>query len=137
MAEEIQDNDDSSTMWEEEEDEAHDEVAEGPLPTFARKDSGSSGVRARHSQGSQTQDGSKKLSLVSQAYDRGNKGYLDKTEKKLRAIDTKNQGYLDVNKVYALMQELQSQQQKSLTLKWAVIALSGFAILLCLANIGT
>jgi len=35
------------------------------------------------------------------------------------------------------MQEFQKEQKKSLTLRWVVIALAGFAVLLCLANIGT
>lgn len=78
-----------------------------------------------------------KLSVISQQYDRGNKGYLDDTEKKLRQLDTENQGHLDINKVYELMQEFQTEQRKAMNLKRIVICLAAFAILLCLANIGT
>lgn len=77
------------------------------------------------------------LSKVSQQYDRGNKGYLDPTEKKLREMDSQNLGHLDINKVYALMQSMETEQKKALTLKRVVIALVAFAVLLCLANIGT
>lgn len=77
------------------------------------------------------------LSTVSKAYDRGNKGYLDETEQKLRAMDSENLGHLSVDKMYALMQEFQEEQKKALTLRRVVFALVGFAILLCLANIGT
>jgi len=52
-------------------------------------------------------------------------------------MDTENKGQLDINAVYALMQDFQQEQRKALTLKWVVIALAGFAVLLCLANIGT
>jgi len=78
-----------------------------------------------------------KLSVVSRAYDRGNKGYLDSTELKLRELDKDNQGTLDVNDMYMLMKGFQEEQKKALTLKYVVIALAGFAVLLCLANIGT
>lgn len=78
-----------------------------------------------------------KLSTVSQQYDRGNKGYLDETEQKLRAMDSQNAGHVSVDKVYALMQEFQAEQKKAVSLRKVVIALVIFAILLTLANIGT
>lgn len=78
-----------------------------------------------------------RLSTISAQYDRGNKGYLDDTEKKLRAMDSENLGHLDIHKVYALMQEFQAEQKKAVGLKRSVIALAAFAVLLCLANIGT
>lgn len=77
------------------------------------------------------------LSQVSQQYDRGNKGYLDPTEKQLRAMDSQNLGHLDINKVYKLMEDFKAEQQKAVTLRRVVIALSIFAVLLTLVNIGT
>lgn len=78
-----------------------------------------------------------RLSTISKLYDRGGKEYLDSTEFKLRKMDGKNQGFLDVGKIYILMQEFQKEQKKSLNLKRAGTALSVFTVLLALANIGT
>lgn len=78
-------------------------------------------------------------------------GYLDETEQALRRIDSKNLGYLTVDKMYDVMSTLQQEQKKSskligqlqkqqktsLTLKRAVIGLVAFAVLLALANVGT
>lgn len=77
------------------------------------------------------------LSVVSKKYDRGEKGYLDSTELEIRELDTENRGYLDVDKVYEIMKELRAEQKSSMTLKKIIYALSGFAILLAFANIGT
>jgi len=52
-------------------------------------------------------------------------------------MDKKNEGKLDINELYGLMQNFEQEQKKALTLKWVVIALAGFAVLLALANIGT
>jgi len=93
-----------------------------------------------HVSGSTTSAGTAldmRLSKVSQAYDRGNKGYLDSTELTLRQMDTDNKGHLDVDKVYALMQEFKQEQKKTMTFKRVIIALCVFALLLALANIGT
>ena len=48
---------------------------------------------------------SKQLSVVSKAYDRGNKGYLDQTEQKMRDMDESGNGHVPNNVVYDLMQE--------------------------------
>ena len=48
---------------------------------------------------------SKQLSVVSKAYDRGNKGYLDQTEQKMREMDESGRGHVPNNVVYDLMQE--------------------------------
>jgi len=77
------------------------------------------------------------LSVVSQQYDRGNKGYLDPTESMLRQMDEENRGYLDVHKVYELMVTLQSEQKKAMNLKRIVVVLAVFSLLLALSNIGT
>jgi hypothetical protein len=77
------------------------------------------------------------LTLVSQQYDRDGKGYLDETEQKLRKLDKENTGRVSVDKVYGIMEQLQQEQKKSMSLKKMVIALSCFAFLLAIANIGT
>lgn len=48
---------------------------------------------------------SKQLSVVSKAYDRGNKGFLDKTEQTMRDMDESGRGHVPNNVVYDLMQE--------------------------------
>jgi len=94
---------------------------------------------------------SRVLSKVSTLYDRDNKGYLDPTEEALRRMDSQGRGYLDMEKVYSIMQSLQEEQKKSAkliegfqkeqkratSLKRGVIYLCFFAILLALSNIGT
>lgn len=40
-----------------------------------------------------------RLSIVSQQYDVGNKGFLDETERIIREYDTNNDGTLDINEV--------------------------------------
>mmetsp|Transcript_34356 Transcript_34356/g.63508 ORF Transcript_34356/g.63508 Transcript_34356/m.63508 type:complete len:402 (-) Transcript_34356:16-1221(-) len=84
------------------------------------------------------------LSNVTKRYDLTGKGYLDDTEKAMRALDTNNVGTLDMHKVYNLMKEMQEQQtvlheqQKSFAnLKKVVIALACFSMVLALANLGT
>ena len=84
-------------------------------------------------------------------FDRHGKGYLDDTERAMRKMDSKNQGYLDLDKVYQIMETLQdeqkksaqlievlqSEQKKAANLKKGICALVAFAILLACANIGT
>jgi hypothetical protein len=77
------------------------------------------------------------LTMVSQQYDRDGKGYLDETEEKLRKLDTENTGVVSLDKVFRIMEQLQQEQKKSMSLKKIVIALSCFAFLLAIANIGT
>ena len=91
------------------------------------------------------------LSEVSKRFDRNGKGFLDDTEKALRRMDTENLGYLPVNKVYSLMESLQKEQKNSagllkalevqqrqmITLKYGIIALCTFSVLLAISNIGT
>lgn len=48
-----------------------------------------------------------------------------------------NVGHLDLNKVYALMQEMEKHQNNAVTFKNMSIALAIFAVLLALATIGT
>jgi len=91
------------------------------------------------------------LTEVSAMFDRHGKGYLDDTERALRRMDSQNMGYLGVDKVCVIFESLQAEQErssqllealrteskKSLNLKKGVIALSVFAMLLALANVGT
>lgn len=90
-------------------------------------------------------------SAVTAKYDRNNKGYLDETEMALRKMDSQNLGHLNFDKMYSLMEDVQSEQKRSaslmdelqkhqataLNLKREVIALCCLAFLLALANIGT
>lgn len=78
-----------------------------------------------------------KMSLVSQAYDRDNKGYLDDTEQKMRELDTSNRGHLSNSAVYELMLESNRQTKKLATQKWLLIALICFTVILALANMAT
>jgi len=55
----------------------------------------------------------------------------------MRAYDKNSDGKLDIHEVYGLMVDFQKEQKKALTLRYVVISLSIFAVLLCLANIGT
>jgi hypothetical protein len=91
------------------------------------------------------------LSQASAKFDRNGKGYLDDTERALRNMDSQNKGFLDVDKVYHIMDSLQKEQKrnsdltralldeqkKALNMKKGIIALSVFAVLLALANVGT
>mmetsp|Transcript_16527 Transcript_16527/g.47572 ORF Transcript_16527/g.47572 Transcript_16527/m.47572 type:complete len:440 (-) Transcript_16527:255-1574(-) len=84
------------------------------------------------------------VSGITNKYDLTGKGYLDDTEKAMRALDTENRGALGMNEVYLVMKEMQQQQtalheqQKSFAnLKKVVIVLSCFSMVLALANLGT
>jgi hypothetical protein len=91
------------------------------------------------------------MSAASARFDRNGKGYLDDTERALRQMDSQNKGFLDVDKVYLIMDSLQTEQKrnaeltrtlldeqkKALNMKKGVIALSIFAVVLALANVGT
>jgi hypothetical protein len=91
------------------------------------------------------------MSAASARFDRNGKGYLDDTERALRQMDSQNKGFLDVDKVYLIMDSLQAEQKrnaeltrtlideqkKALNMKKGIIALSVFAVLLALANVGT
>ena len=91
------------------------------------------------------------MTPVSQVYDRNGKGYLDSTELMLRKMDSKNLGYIDLEKVFGIMETLQEEQKKSgllieslhkeqrraVSLRKGLIAICGFAVLLALSNIGT
>jgi hypothetical protein len=95
--------------------------------------------------------GDRRLTEVSQKYDRNGKGYLDDTELALRRLDTQGNGFLDIDKVYIIMESLQKEQKNSaeligairkehkrnMSLKRGVIVLGGFSVLLAISNIGT
>ena len=78
-----------------------------------------------------------KMSVVSKAYDRDNKGYLDETEQAMRELDTSNRGHLNNAAVYELMLESNRQTKKLATQKWLLIVLVCFSVILALANMAT
>jgi len=78
-----------------------------------------------------------RLSKKSRNFDRGNKGWLDDTEKRLRELDKNNDGTIDMNEAYDFMKEFEKQHSKAVTFKWIVVALGVFSVLLCVANVGT
>lgn len=80
---------------------------------------------------------SKQLSVVSKAYDRGNKGYLDQTEQQMREMDESGRGHVPNNVVYDLMQESVAMHQKMATQRHLMIALACFTVILALANMAT
>lgn len=77
-----------------------------------------------------------RLSTISKNYDRGQKGYLDDTEKLARALDS-GEGAPSIERVIALLENLQSEKRLNMTMKKVIIGLGVFALLLSLANIGT
>ena len=93
----------------------------------------------------------RRLTEVSKKYDRDGKGYLNENEQALRDMDRDNKGYLDFDQMLHLMDSLQEEQKRSselidsirtehkraVSFKRAVIALTGFVVLLAVANIGT
>mmetsp|Transcript_7167 Transcript_7167/g.15650 ORF Transcript_7167/g.15650 Transcript_7167/m.15650 type:complete len:95 (-) Transcript_7167:927-1211(-) len=52
------------------------------------------------------------LSVVSKQYDRGNKGFLDPYERKMRELDQSGKGHLDNTVVYDLVRESLEAQKK-------------------------
>jgi len=100
---------------------------------------------------SPSMDGKLKLSTTSGLYDRERKGYLDATEQAMRRMDSQNRGFLDNEKVYKIMESLQTEQkksaqlieslqrehQKTMSLKRGILYMALFAVLLALSNIGT
>jgi len=91
------------------------------------------------------------MSDASRMFDRDGKGYLDSTERALRTMDKDNDGQLGLNEMYAVMKSFQEEQRKShefmvnfekehkkaVHLKYGVVGLVIFAVLLSVANIGT
>lgn len=80
---------------------------------------------------------SNKMSVVSQQYDTGNKGYLDETEQTMREMDKDGLGHLSNDAVYKMMGEQLKMQQKVFNLKRIVIGLSLFTVVLAITNLGT
>ena len=77
------------------------------------------------------------LSIVSQQYDVGGKGFLDETEQQLRSMDTANEGHLSNEKVYALMQHRIDDQRKLFQMKKLLTGVVLFAALLALTTLAT
>mmetsp|Transcript_12800 Transcript_12800/g.16774 ORF Transcript_12800/g.16774 Transcript_12800/m.16774 type:complete len:540 (+) Transcript_12800:145-1764(+) len=125
----------------------------GDTPVSSLGGTGPSKAQSHHQGPAYTPDskGRNIMSDASRMFDRDGKGYLDSTERALRTLDTDNDGRLTVDNMYALMKNLQEaqqssnelvmslhhEQQKSFKLKWGVGALTVFAVLLSVANIGT
>ena len=93
----------------------------------------------------------RRLSTVSRRYDRDGKGYLDETEQALRRMDSQNQGFLGIDKIYGIVEELHSQEQRNSmliedlrteakansSLRKGIFLLCIFTVFLTIANIGT
>mmetsp|Transcript_2307 Transcript_2307/g.4689 ORF Transcript_2307/g.4689 Transcript_2307/m.4689 type:complete len:513 (-) Transcript_2307:80-1618(-) len=91
------------------------------------------------------------MSDASRCFDINGKGYLDSTERSLRKLDKDNDGQLTVQQMYDIMKALREEQKqsanlmedfrkehnKATNLKYGVVGLVVFALLLSLANIGT
>eukprot|EP00563_Minutocellus_polymorphus_P002118 CAMPEP_0181042876 /NCGR_PEP_ID=MMETSP1070-20121207/12395_1 /TAXON_ID=265543 /ORGANISM="Minutocellus polymorphus, Strain NH13" /LENGTH=356 /DNA_ID=CAMNT_0023121141 /DNA_START=84 /DNA_END=1154 /DNA_ORIENTATION=+ len=84
-----------------------------------------------------TQSQPPKMSVISQAYDRNGKGYLDPTEKAMRELDESGRGHLSNEAVYEILLESTTQTKKLATQRWLLIALACFTIVLALANMAT
>lgn len=93
----------------------------------------------------------RRLSTVSRRYDRDGKGYLDETEQALRRMDSQNQGYLGIDKIYGIVEELHNQEKQNSmliedlrteakansSLRKGIFLLCVFTVLLTVSNIGT
>jgi hypothetical protein len=93
----------------------------------------------------------RRLSTISRRYDRDGKGYLDETEQALRRMDTQNQGFLGMDKIYGIVEELHSQEQRNSaliedlrteakansSLRKGIFLLCIFTVFLTISNIGT
>jgi len=101
------------------------------------KRSSSSGGGGRSSPPKMTSPEQRTLSKVSRSYDRGDKGYLDDYERKMRSLDKSNRGHLSNDTVYDILRESVDVQKKMVTQRWLIIGLTAFAVLLALANVGT
>jgi len=77
------------------------------------------------------------MSVVSQAYDRTGKGYLDETEKTMRKLDESGKGHLSNDAVYEILLESTKQTKQLATQRYLLIALGCFTIILALANMAT
>jgi len=78
-----------------------------------------------------------RLSVISQKYDLGEKGFLDETEQQLRNLDTENTGQLANEKVYDLMQQHIEGQRKLFQMKKLLAGVTIFAVLLALTTLAT
>ena len=77
------------------------------------------------------------MSVISQAYDRTGKGYLDETEKTMRKLDESGKGHLSNDAVYEILLESTKQTKQLATQRYLLIALGCFTIILALANMAT
>ena len=77
------------------------------------------------------------MSVISQAYDRTGKGYLDETEKAMRKLDESGKGHLSNDAVYEILLESTKQTKRLATQRYLLIALGCFTIILALANMAT
>ena len=77
------------------------------------------------------------LSVVSKNYDRGDKGYLTKSEKKLRGLDTKNRGYLTNAEVVQVVQQTMTMHSTNVQLRKFVFGAAILVVLLAVCNTAT
>ena len=74
------------------------------------------------------------MSVISQAYDRTGKGYLDETEKTMRKLDESGKGHLSNDAVYEILLESTKQTKQLATQRYLLIALGCFLSLLVAAT---
>jgi nitrate reductase NapE component len=77
-----------------------------------------------------------RLSVVSKAYDRGNKGYLDDFEKRVRSYDTDNDGQISIEEVFHMVSDIRKEERKNRSLKKFLLLAISFGLLLCVAMFG-
>jgi len=77
------------------------------------------------------------LSLVSNMYDAGEKGYLTVAERQLREMDVNNEGKLSVEQIAQVVRETMAEQKKNRRLQLMAAASFGALIVLAISNLGT
>ena len=75
------------------------------------------------------QDGSKRMSVASRAFDRGNKGYLDKDERRVRSYDLDGDGKLDIDDVFRVVADARQAESRRNLFRWLLTAAVAFAVL--------
>mmetsp|Transcript_10672 Transcript_10672/g.14125 ORF Transcript_10672/g.14125 Transcript_10672/m.14125 type:complete len:368 (-) Transcript_10672:90-1193(-) len=78
-----------------------------------------------------------RLSVISQNYDLGEKGYLTTSEKHIRALDTENKGYLTNMQVAQVVEQTMDMREDNTTLRNWVLGLCLVVLLLAVSNSGT
>lgn len=77
-----------------------------------------------------------RMSVTSEQYDVGNKGYLDESEKILRSYDTNNDGQLDMNEMKKVVHDLTHNTKQKKTFRKYLYVASVALVLVCVCNFG-